>query len=139
MNRRLIVTVFLIVVMFCAFVSKDKQNINVVFMGDSITAGPTPNVSPPKFASEYLKQHLNLANVQVSNMGLSGYTTVNFLPGHPTFAKVKAAADPFYANYWSIAGQKMLILLHDLNYTLSLYPVKERRELFRLKTAESAI
>jgi lysophospholipase L1-like esterase len=46
-------------------------------------------------------------------MGLSGYTTVNFLPGHPTFANVKVAADLFYADYRSILLFSIMLGAND--------------------------
>jgi len=53
--------------------------------------------SPPIYAGEILKHRI--ANVQIANQGVSGFTTVDFLPAtNKAYPKVKAAADAFYAD-----------------------------------------
>ncbi len=100
MKRKLHFAFFLIPFLLCAFIIKDKQKVNIVFIGDSITAGVRhpEEISPGRYAGEYLQQQSVFAQVQVANQGVSGFTTLNFLPGQPAFANVKAAADAFYAD-----------------------------------------
>lgn len=76
-----------------------KQNINVVFIGNSITQGvqlgDPVTEAPPATAIAWLRQQKNLGMVEFSNQGHSGYTTLDFLPGTGTFAKVEEAANAF--------------------------------------------
>ena len=90
-------------VLCCSFYWGRKQNINMVFIGDSITHGSGQRdvlpTAPPFYATEYIKKQKKAGLVQFSNQGVSGYTTVNFLPATNTvFNKVKAAANAFYAD-----------------------------------------
>jgi lysophospholipase L1-like esterase len=74
---------------------EDDVNLNIVFIGDSITIGGGDN-SPPNRCAEYLKQQPGVGRVGFSNQGLSGQTTVDFLPSQKRrFPKVIEAADPF--------------------------------------------
>lgn len=86
--------IIVIAVTVCAFSWKTGHRINIVFIGDSITQGSkTENYSPGKSAGEYLATRKDIEMVHVANMGKSGFTTVNFLPGHRTFNEVKFTAD----------------------------------------------
>ena len=92
-----------IAVLLCSFMTRQKQPVNIVFIGDSITHGARlkdpATQAPPYFAAAYLRQHNPDVAIQFSNQGVSGFTTVDFLPAtHTVFYKVKAAADDFYAN-----------------------------------------
>lgn len=79
-------------ILLCSFILKEKKNIAVVFIGDSITRGSVPDsCTPPICANEFLTQKYGAGNVRVANMGRSGYTTVSFLPGGRTFNDVKKA------------------------------------------------
>ena len=100
MTNKLNFTFLLIPLLLCSFSIVDKHRINIVFIGDSITAGGgnPAGIAPPRFAGEYLRKQPAFEQVQVANEGHSGFTTVNFLPGTQTFAGVKAAAAPFYAD-----------------------------------------
>ena len=94
MTRRRSYLIIVIAVTVCAFSWKTGHRINIVFIGDSITQGSkTENYSPGKFAGEYLATRKGVESVHVANMGKSGFTTVNFLPGYRTFNEVKSAAD----------------------------------------------
>ncbi|WP_295649402.1 GDSL-type esterase/lipase family protein [uncultured Mucilaginibacter sp.] len=102
MMRYLKLTAFCLLLLFCSFSVQQKQNINLVFIGDSITHGARfkdpATQAPPVFAVAYLRQ-AGFSNVQMSNQGVSGFTTVDFLPAtHTVFAKVRAAADAFYTD-----------------------------------------
>lgn len=98
-NFKLPYCLLLVIVLCSAFVYRDNPQINIVFIGDSITHGTVAkDQSPPNFVGEFLKEKLG-PNIQVSNQGVSGRTTVDFLPATNTlFKKVKAAAITFYAD-----------------------------------------
>lgn len=73
------------------------QQTNIVFIGNSITQGvilDSPREeAPPVQAIRWLEQQTPW-KIEFRNCGVSGLTTVNFLPASNTFfAKVKAAAD----------------------------------------------
>lgn len=82
-----------------SFAQDKKQNINIVFIGNSITQGvqlkDPATEAPPATAIAWLRQQRNLGTVEFSNQGHSGYTTLDFLPGTGTFTKVEAAANAF--------------------------------------------
>jgi len=76
------------------------HSVNIVYIGNSITQGvqiKSPELNaPPAKASEYLREQSGISSVQFSNQGVSGKTTVDFLPASNTFfPKVIAAADQF--------------------------------------------
>jgi lysophospholipase L1-like esterase len=67
-------------------------NLDIVFIGDSITQPKTPVES----AAAYLKGSVGVGDVRVSNQGHSGHTTQDFLSADGRDAQgVKAAADAF--------------------------------------------
>jgi len=81
---------------FCVSI---KQRVNIVFIGDSITQGEEGVTPSPDFAIAFLKQQLGIDQLKFSNQGVSGCTTVDFLPSTAThFREVVKAADSFYAN-----------------------------------------
>jgi len=84
----------------CSFALREKPSINVVFIGDSITHGTTQKgETPPNYADSALEQSGKFKKVQVSNQGVSGFTTFDFLPAtHKAYPKVRAVADVFYAD-----------------------------------------
>lgn len=78
--------------------SEESKYVNIVFIGNSITQGviienPRGN-APPAKAAEYLRKQPNITKVKFSNQGVSGMTTVDFLPATKTyFKKVVEAGD----------------------------------------------
>jgi lysophospholipase L1-like esterase len=80
--------------------TKAKLNLNIVFIGNSITYGANlsdpATQAPPVIACEYLKKQPGIGKVDYSNQGHSGFTTVDFLPstGKP-FNNVEEAAVDF--------------------------------------------
>lgn len=78
--------------------SQQQKKLDIVFIGNSITHGaglanPAAD-APPVHASNYLKKQFS--DVQFSNQGVSGFTTVDFLPSTNTaFQKVEQAAVTF--------------------------------------------
>lgn len=98
MKRTGFITLTFILLTLFAFAPAKKENLNVVFIGDSITRGTaSKEQSPPSHAEEILRQLNQWKTVQVSNQGRSGNTTLNFLPSSKkAYASVRAAADQFY-------------------------------------------
>lgn len=83
----------LIALLLCSYTPAVKKNLNVVFIGDSITYGVLLKKAPPLYAQDHLREEPETGSVAVSNQGVSGYTTVNFLPATGTvFPKAEAAA-----------------------------------------------
>lgn len=77
-----------------------KTNLNIVFIGNSITHGAGlpdfKTMAPPVFAQKYLTGQPQIGKVNFSNQGVSGFTTVDFLPSTGTiFNKVGQAARAF--------------------------------------------
>ncbi|MEC5144738.1 SGNH-hydro domain-containing protein [Chitinophaga sp. 180180018-2] len=73
---------------------------NIIFIGNSITQGaglPHPlQEAPPVRAAEWLKQAMPAVTFDFSNQGVSGSTTVDFLPAtNRLFNNVIKAADVF--------------------------------------------
>ena len=100
-SRFLLVT---IAALFCGgFTSSAqtvKQNLNIVFIGNSITHGANLDDpldhAPPVIAAVYLRKQANIGTVNYSNQGYSGFTTVDFLPSTGTaFKKVEVATSAF--------------------------------------------
>jgi len=73
--------------------TNETKRINIVFIGNSITEGKYLKNPPPVTAVEYLRSMG--CEVDYSNCGISGFTTVNFLPNpeNLAFSKVITAAD----------------------------------------------
>jgi len=61
-------------------INEKKRDLDVVYIGDSITEGSKPEEAPPATASEYLRRQSGIGSVEFLNQGRSGYTTVDFLP-----------------------------------------------------------
>nr|WP_294949125.1 GDSL-type esterase/lipase family protein [uncultured Mucilaginibacter sp.] len=78
------------------------RNINIVYIGNSITYGAgldsPATQAPPVVASAWLKKQKGIGDVNFSNQGYSGYTTLDFLPGTPAFIQVDLAAKGFKQN-----------------------------------------
>jgi len=67
--------------------------LDIVFIGNSITAGAGIQTNPAKEAVYYLDS-LGY-DIKYKNCGISGYTSENFLPGSDAFKKIIDAADDF--------------------------------------------
>ncbi|MBD1367550.1 lipolytic protein G-D-S-L family [Mucilaginibacter sp. ZT4R22] len=72
------------------------RNISIVYIGNSITYGAgldsPATQAPPVVASAWLRKQKGVGDVNFSNQGHSGYTTLDFLPGTPAFAQAEQAA-----------------------------------------------
>jgi lysophospholipase L1-like esterase len=99
--------------LLCAFAIKSRP-VYVVFIGDSITHGSKfPDQAPPVYAGKYLDREYRPGGVQISNQGVSGRTTYEFLPGTPLFRKVRAVADSFYRDTNGILVFSIMIGTND--------------------------
>ncbi|MCC8424834.1 GDSL-type esterase/lipase family protein [Mucilaginibacter sp. UR6-11] len=78
---------------------EQKRDINIVFIGDSITYGAglpdRATQAPPAICANYLKTQANIGAVEFSNQGHSGYTTLDWLPGTRALNDAEAAAKVF--------------------------------------------
>ena len=77
-----------------------QLNLNIVFIGNSITEGgglPNPaTMAPPAQAADYIRKKKKFKAVNFSNQGVSGSTTVDFLPATNTLIKnVEKAAEAY--------------------------------------------
>lgn len=75
-----------------------KENINLVFIGNSITYGATlssPSTQAPPIICRQLIQKATGVKTHVHNGGHSGITTLGFLPGRTDFTQCATAANSF--------------------------------------------
>lgn len=99
MKGRNIICLICVLFPVLLFAQKNKGiELNVVFIGNSITQGvllsDPINDAPPVQAVQWLRGQPQLSNVDFSNQGVSGMTTVDFLPVSGTlFPKVVKAAE----------------------------------------------
>lgn len=84
---------------FSLYAQRGKEvALNIVYIGNSITQGALlkspAQEAPPVRTSEWLKGQEGIAEVNMSNQGVSGKTTVDYLPASKTyFPKVKSAME----------------------------------------------
>jgi len=95
-----LVLMILSVAVLTAFRLKEKNNYNIVYIGDSITesrmVADAANFGPAAIATDYLKALGRYQQIRFSNQGHSGFTTVDFLPEkHKAFPGLIGAADRF--------------------------------------------
>ncbi len=84
-------------VFLLAFKFTDVKKLNIVFIGDSITQGANnATLQPSVYALEYLKAKMPGVTVMQANAGVSGRTTLDFLPGQKEYQNAQRAADSFY-------------------------------------------
>jgi lysophospholipase L1-like esterase len=100
MNFRKTTGFLIIALLFSSFkLFEQKRDINIVFIGDSITYGaglPDRNTqAPPVICANYLKTQTKIGTVEFSNQGHSGYTTLDWLPGTRALNDAEAAARAF--------------------------------------------
>lgn len=98
-KRKFSVSLLLIFIL-CSFSVPNKTKLNIVFIGDSITYGSqlsTPvSTAPPIHTCSYLLQLPAYRDVAFSNQGVSGLTTVDYLPSSgKMFNNVIKVADQF--------------------------------------------
>lgn len=83
-----------------------KKYLNIIFIGNSITYGAgleeTRHDAPPVKAAMFLKKQPNIEVVKFSNQGVSGCTTVDYLPETETlFKSATLAADKLKDETWA--------------------------------------
>jgi lysophospholipase L1-like esterase len=93
------------------------STVDVVFIGDSITYGAgvsnAATMAAPVIAGKELQNLLGAhAAVYVSNQGHGGFTTLDFLPGTPSFTGVETAAKQLKAGH---AGQLVFSIMLGTN------------------------
>ena len=118
LNLKINLAFFLMFLMLCAFTVQDKQSLNIVFIGDSITHGARLKdytvQAPPVFASGYLQKEASFGNIQFSNQGVSGATTSDFLPSSgKLFKNVTNAANIFYDDTRSVLVFNIMLGTND--------------------------
>ena len=90
-----------LILLSCFAHSQKNKDLNIIYIGNSITQGalledPELN-SPPAQSTKILIDGNVFKSVSFSNQGVSGSTSVDFLPLTNTlFTKVKEAANRFY-------------------------------------------
>ena len=87
-----------ITLLIVASENKEKQNLKLVFIGNSITEGALLEDpirgAPPVKTEAYLRKHLKNCKIETKNCGVSGSTTLDFLPATGTlFKNVQTVAD----------------------------------------------
>ena len=102
-QNKIVVSSLLLIILLCSFVVPEKRAVNVVFIGDSITQGAGLKMpateAPPAQAAAYLQQLNGIGEVKFSNQGVSGFTTINFLPAiKGVFNNVINAANNLHAD-----------------------------------------
>lgn len=83
-----------------AMAQQPAKDLNIVFIGNSITKGAglqdAASEAPPVQAVNWLRTQPGVGKVAFSNQGVSGFTTVDFLPSaNMQFRKVEMAADQY--------------------------------------------
>ncbi len=117
MKKQVFIYCFLFV-WFTANAQTENRWLNIVYIGNSITEGvllDNPNRNaPPVKASIYLQKQLGIGEIKYSNQGVSGKTTVDFLPETNTFfPKVVAAADKLKTDTWATLVFSIMLGTND--------------------------
>lgn len=100
MHKALSLCLLLLLLLVEVQAKNNAQAFNIVFIGNSITHGASLKApltqAPPVMAAKYLNGHG--CQVQYANCGVSGSTTVDFLPAtNRLFPRVIKAADTLYS------------------------------------------
>ncbi len=98
MNTKRIIAAAALVLGLEAAQAQDPVGANIVFIGNSITYGACmenrSTDAPPAVVKELLNKRMTMGHVEVANLGVSGTTTVDWLPQTNTFyATVTKTAD----------------------------------------------
>ena len=96
----------------------EKRHLNIVFIGNSITQGvgleKPSHEAPPVQAVLYLGKQPGVGEVRFSNQGVSGCTTVDYLPTtHTLFDRAKQAADQFADEDWATLVFSLMLGTND--------------------------
>ena len=99
MTMKKLILLLCLCIPFSLFAQREKDMaLNIVYIGNSITQGALlknpKEEAPPVLASAWLKNQKGIAEVNMSNQGVSGKTTVDYLPASKTyFPKVRSAME----------------------------------------------
>lgn len=98
--------------------AQTNNYLNIVFVGNSITYGAglenPQREAPPVRAAIYLGKQPFVGTVRYSNQGVSGSTTVDFLPETGTlFNNVSEAADQFKDEDWATLVFSLMLGTND--------------------------
>ncbi len=96
--------------------AETNQDINLVFIGNSITAGATlsnASTQAPPILARALVEEATGVTTNVFNGGHSGITTYGFLPGRNDFAKVTNAAKAFYESNGGLVYFSIMLGTND--------------------------
>ena len=79
-----------------------ERVVNIVFIGNSITAGATlqdrANQAPPAVVKQELSKTFGEGTIEIANVAVSGSTTTDWQPGGKMFSSAVKAADAFLAD-----------------------------------------
>ena len=105
-NIRKVIGLLFCMTICCYMAGEEKKNLNIVFIGNSITQGALlenpQHDAPPVKAALYLRKQPAVGTVRYSNQGVSGSTTTDFLPQTESlFPKVVRVADEFKDETWA--------------------------------------
>ena len=83
MTMKKLILLLCLCIPFSLFAQREKDMaLNIVYIGNSITQGALlknpKEVAPPVLASAWLKNQKGIAEVNMSNQGVSGKTTVDY-------------------------------------------------------------
>jgi lysophospholipase L1-like esterase len=123
----------LFILLFASYpVFAQKQNLNIVYIGDSITQGAQlkdpVNEGPAATASAYLRAKNGIGKVEFSNNGRSGFTTVDFLPStNKAFNIVEQAANAFADKSAELIFSIMLGTNDSASTTTNGAPVSDKQ------------
>lgn len=105
-HYRTFIGLFICLVVCNWIMGQEKKNLNIVFIGNSITQGVIlenpAHDAPPVKAALYLSKQPSVGSVKYANRGVSGCTTVDYLPQtEKLFPKAIVAADQFKDETWA--------------------------------------
>ncbi len=102
--------ILLVILINTGVVMAQGKGLNVIYIGDSITAGAgiSDAADNPTVVAINVLQKAGYSSVQGSNQGHSGYTTLDFLPGTNAFEQVENAANGFQGSASELVFSIML-------------------------------
>lgn len=100
MIRNLCLSTYLVLSITFSYAQQENKALNIVFIGNSITFGgglaDRGKDAPPNEACAWLRQQQGVGEVNFSNQGVSGHTSVDVLPQTNTdFPRILKAAKSF--------------------------------------------
>ncbi len=112
--KKLIILFSYLLFIFSLSAQTENRWVSIVYIGNSITQGSSPQTAPPVKTSIYLQKQQGIGEVKYSNQGVSGHTTVDFLPEtNTTFPKIKIAADKLNENSWTTLVFSVMLGTND--------------------------